>query len=220
MRGRDPRQLANGGGHAYGVVHEESGDVEACKQILKDCIASACGGEAGEMPAMPESAPTDALSDNAETPAPAPEEDPTALTALSVALKELTGSESPGEIVTWLKGIAQRIDSLDADRAALELSSRRELVGTLVKLGVEFPSTAWEGDPKNRKPVKRLADEPIEELRARVKLLSAARPRTGGEKPTSAETLTITDAHRVGAKKLGITPEEFAQRAAGAVVTA
>ena len=76
----------------------ESGDVEACKQILKDCIASACGGEAGEMPAMPESAPTDALSDNAETPAPAPEEDPTALTALSVALKELTGSESPGEI--------------------------------------------------------------------------------------------------------------------------
>jgi hypothetical protein len=63
--------------------------------------------------------------------------------------------------------------SVTADRAKLEATERRQLVGELVRLGVEIPATAW-GDDKGTVPVKRLAEEPIDELRARVKTLAAA----------------------------------------------
>jgi hypothetical protein len=65
----------------------------------------------------------------------------------------------------------------NANVRALEESSRFGLVSELIRLGAETPATAWIGKAKDRKPVKRLADEPIVQLRARVASLRAAAPR-------------------------------------------
>jgi hypothetical protein len=96
--------------------------------------------------------------------------------ALAKALKTLTGKSSAGEAVEEYKRMKARVDVLDREHAALELSARRELVADLIKMGVETPALAWDGEPEDRKPVARLAAEPIDGLRARVKALSKSRP--------------------------------------------
>lgn len=191
----------------------EAGDADGALALLKDLIASAAG-------AAPEAAaPEEAMAETPETPEnpAAPGEEPAAAAALSV-LTQLTGKASAGEAVTWLRERFARIDTLDADRAALDLSSRRELIANLVELGVEFPSTAWEGDPAKRMPVKRLSDEPLESLRSRIALLQKARPASP-KAPRSAapDVTTLTDSELAAAKKRGLSPEQFAARKANAV---
>jgi hypothetical protein len=102
--------------------------------------------------------------------------------------------------------------ALAQDRAALENGERRKLVGELVKLGAETPATAWQNDD-GKTPVKRLADEPIAELRARVQKLSAAR---GGRVGTVTDPKPPSSSGELTAEQLrictetGCKPEVFA----------
>jgi hypothetical protein len=138
---------------------------------------------------------TDALADTAEPPPEEKKEDEAAL----AALKKLAGKSSAGETVAVFQSAMARLEKIDADSrdsaAALDLSSRRELIGELVKCGAEFPSTAWKGKPEDRVPVDRLASESLESLRERVSLHKKNRPQKI-ETPSSA-----VDAD-------GLTPDE------------
>jgi hypothetical protein len=198
----------------------EKGDEAAALALLKELIAEAAGGEA---PAdKPEG---EALAESPEAPAPKPgeEEEKAALSAL----KKLTGKDGLGEAVVALSALFADVAKIKTDAAVLELSSRRELVGELVKLGVELPATAWTGKPEDRNPVKRLLDEPIDDLRKRVAALSAAKPKPKG--PTAPETGTgeasdvALEVSKLSAgtlariKEKGLTPEQFIARRSAAV---
>jgi hypothetical protein len=97
-------------------------------------------------------------------------------------LLSITGRSSVSEAIAEVQrlrdivlGMEAREAKLAQERQVLENGERRELVGKLVKLGVELPATAW-SDKSGTVPVKRLQDEPISELRNRVAVLSVAKP--------------------------------------------
>jgi len=153
----------------------KNGDGAAALVILEEIVASAAGAPAEG------ASEADPLASGAD-PAMA-----AANTAALAALCKLTGKTGPGEAIVALTALQAQVEKLAAESAAVELTQRRELVGELVKLGVEFPSTAWDGEPKDRKPVERLAKEPIEGLRARVVQLRALRPTTGVKPPVESD---------------------------------
>lgn len=143
--------------------------------------------------------------------------DPAAVAALAELCK-LTGHKSAGEAVATIKSWGERISTLESREAALELDARRELIADLVKLGVELPATAWEGDAKDRKPVKRLAVEPIEELRTRVAQLRKVKPAPiEPPRRTLGDVSRLSDRDLAACKRLNITPEQFAERKENAV---
>lgn len=93
----------------------------------------------------------------------------------------LTGIKDPIEALAELSRrnrfaveIGEREAKLSADRASIEATERRSLIGKLVQLGVEIPATAW-SDDKGTVPCERLAKEPLDDLRGRVAKLSNAR---------------------------------------------
>ena len=185
-----------------------SGDEKAQAALLPEIVAAQAGGA----PADPPNA--DPMAASAGTP-PAdptkPDDKPVAASALAKAMGCATDAEAAAEIVKLRKQVNEHADGT----AAVELETRRELVGDLVKLGFEFPATAWAGDPKDRKPVKRLLDEPIGELRARV-LLCKATPRTAIEAPETgpgsdvqAEIAKLSKEKLDAIKAKGMTPEQF-----------
>lgn len=146
--------------------------------------------------------------------------------AVATALTKLTGCPTVDEAIERWATMSARISKLDAESAGLDLERRRELVGELVKLGVEFPSTAWEGKPEDRKPCKRLSDEPIAELRSRVALHRAA-PRTPAAPPVgelpdgggvtvkwSKGEIVISPREVKNCKTSGITLEAYAENKA------
>lgn len=190
-------------------------DADAALALLEDLVASAASG--GESAADSDAAPDDAATSMAEAPDPPAEDDEEEKTAASL-LKRLAGTESIGEAAHVLTGVIADVRALKRERAALDLSSRKELIARLVKLGVEIPSTAWDGDPDARKPVKRLLDEPLADLRSRVEKLERDRPAAhrppAGDAP---EVKVLSAAHAALAKKAGIDPAEFAARKAAAV---
>lgn len=187
----------------------EKGDAAAALELLKEVLAGA-PAEGGE-----------ALAGTPATPTEEQQAAAAALTALSAAF----GAKNPGELVTKVTALKSEVDSLAANRAALELSERRGLIAELVQLGAETPVTAWTGKPEDRNPCKRLSAEPIEDMRARVEALKAdrpeiatrgARPPKGGPAPAPK---TLSAADQAACKRLGITPEEFQARKASAVRT-
>lgn len=195
-------------------------DKDAAAEILKKMLVAGASGESGS--GAPPPAELGATGENAETP---PEEQEMA--ALSRELVTLSGRGSPGEAAAYFRELHAASVASKADRAKLESSERRGLVAELVRLGVEFPHTAWAdkdaaGDA--RVPVKRLSDEPIAELRDRVAAHRTARgesaPPTGARPPVTPpagkEPVKLTREELAGCKRLGITPEEFAQRKAEA----
>jgi hypothetical protein len=185
----------------------ETGDQAACAEILKALIASAASG--GAPPAG------DPATESAEVPPPSEEEQ--ALAALSSRVLELTKCATAGEALTALSAMFDAATRAAADRAALEASERRGLISKLVTLGVEFPATAWSGNPTDFVPVKRLADEPIAELRARV-ALHVASPRAPIAPPVAGgEVTTLSATELAHCKKNNIDPTEFATRKANAV---
>ncbi len=174
-------------------------DGDAALAIAEAMLVSAASGDA----AAADSASTDALAASAEPTPPSPEEE-----ALEAALTLLTGIDGPAERAVFLTKLAEE----RAARATLELSSRFELVGELVKLGVEFPSTAFIGDPADRKLDERLALEPLAKLRARVATLKAAKkgaPVVAPPTRTDEQTVTLSAIDAANAKKAGMTPEQF-----------
>lgn len=123
-------------------------------------------------------------------------------------------SENVTEIEAWHASHVELETArakLAKDRATLESGERRKLVGELVKLGAETPATAW-ADDDAKAPCKRLVDEPIVELRARVAKLAKAKgaspvtPRP----PVSADALELTPEQLKICADTGCKPEVFA----------
>ena len=183
-------------------------DAEAAKTILQALIVTAASGASDSAPPVPDG--TDPLEQNVDEAPADPAEAPAdpnkkeAVAALS-ALTRLSGCAGYGEAIAFVTKLKADADAVLAQAAELEESSRLELVASLVKLGAELPGTAWAGEPKDRKPVARLLGEPIAELRARVKALSAAKgtaPKRLEAPPTGASSVTLSDSDQVIADKI------------------
>jgi len=193
----------------------EAGDEKAALEILKALVASAASGGASAEP-PPEVA---AASESAEPP---PADDAVAVAA-GRELMRITATDSPGAALEVFASTIERVRLIDADRAAVELSERRDLVATLVVAGAETPATAWEGEAEQRNPKKRLLDEPIAELRERVKLIAASRGiKKGGHRPPPSDDgapapRALNRTEIAACKRLGITETEFNARKASAV---
>jgi hypothetical protein len=166
----------------------KNGDSDAALALLEGMVAEAAGG--GEEP--PAEEPPAEMADEppveeelADDPEEEDEDKPAAMAA-ATRLCRMTGKATFGaavdEVEVWRQShlaLETERTKLAKERAALESSERRKLVGDLVKLGVELPATAWK-DSKGSVPCKRLQDEPIAELRNRVAVLSKARGGKGG----------------------------------------
>lgn len=187
----------------------KKGDGNGALQILEDCLVAMCcddpaaAGGSGEM----EMGGTPPPPPSAEAP-DEPAEDP-----LKKKLCVLAGRPTLSEALDVFTQKLARLSQLDADATRLENAQRVELVAELVKLGAELPSTAWEGDPSKRTPVKRLSAESLDELKARVAKIREARggrPR-GPEAPTGP-TVKLSAFELKEIKRLGWTPEEYAEK--------
>jgi len=202
----------------------ENNDPEACKEILKNVIAAAAGGATAEPPPAAEAGAT---QENAETPPPAPgdedAEDTEALAALARETLALVGAKDAKELRAKL---AARATAATASASTPEQIERRNLVSQLVQLRVELPARAWvrgedgsipDGDA--RVPVKRLAEEPLEELRARVADLSKAaglEVRNAGHRPPPKDApklRQLSSAELEWCRRNSMTPEQFLERA-------
>jgi hypothetical protein len=160
----------------------EGGDAAGALELLKSLIASAATGEAPKPPA--DDAPAEPLADDAEPP-PDPEKD-----QMSAQLRQLREERAADR---------RELDALRAERQEREDKERRALVGELVTLECELPATAWE-DPTDDapKPTKRLRDEPIADLRARVALQRESKPERPERRPPakSSETVELSEAEQ------------------------
>lgn len=194
----------------------KDGDANKALELLEAMVAEAAGGD--EAPAE-EAPPPDMMGD---APPAEEDEDKAEVMAATSKLMRLTGKETLGsaveEIETWREShikLEAESAKLAKERAALEANERRDLVAKLVRLGVEIPATAWK-DPLAKGglvPCKRLAEEPIAELRDRVAKLSAARPKSdeitappaGGD----GEGNELTEQQKKICVELGVKPEDF-----------
>jgi phage I-like protein len=181
----------------------KEGDAESAMAICEALLVDAASGEAPAAEPAPEAPAPEA----AAAPAPAEgeeedEEDKPAEMAAAARIMRLSGKTSVAaavdEIEAWrashLELEAGRA-KLAAEREALEGAERKAQIAELIKLGAETPATAW-ADPmaKTLKPCKRLASEPLAELRERVKALSAGRTESKNPKPAAKNTRTIAGA--------------------------
>lgn len=158
----------------------KNNDAAAALTILEALIvAAAGGGDTGGTPPADDGA--DPLAADAEPP-------PAKLAALK-ALRTVTGCASLGEAVETLKAWKVTRDQDATNAAALEETSRVELVGELVKLGYETPATAW-ADAEAKKPAAHLAAMAVTALRARVAAFKTAPKAAPGFKPPTSTTAT------------------------------
>jgi hypothetical protein len=172
-------------------------DGDAALQIAEAMLVTAASGGSEPPPAD--------VSDPLAVPAdPSPEDQ-----ALETALTTLTGADGPAERLTFLNKLIEDREKQAKRAADLELTSRFELVGELVKLNVEFPATAFEGDPKDRKLVSRLLVEPIADMRARVATHKAARGGPNLPPARGGDVITLSAVDQAAAKKRGLTAEQF-----------
>jgi len=188
----------------------ESGDAAKALEILKGLIASAAGAPAEAPADAPAEAP---VSESTDT--PPDDEDETRPPAQATA-------GAPAGVSALSADEAAELATLRADRIERDLAARRELVAGLVQLGAETPATAWQGDAKKRLPVKRLADEPLAELRARVAALRSAAPRQAvARRPdVAASELTEGEQRQLAAFKTQEQKDRFlALRASRKAVT-
>lgn len=192
----------------------EAGDAAAALAILKALIASAAGGGASDAAAEE---PAD-MAAGAAADAP-PAADQTAAIAASRELMRVTATKTPGEAVAALERVFASVKTLEADRAALDLSERQGLVAELVLAGAETPATAW-ADAEKRTPKARFMSEPITELRERTKIIKASRPAGGARPPvtTTTEAPKLSRAEIAACKRLNMTEAEFVAAKAVAVV--
>jgi phage I-like protein len=166
----------------------EGGDAAGALELLKSLIASAATGEAPDAPA--DDAPAEPLAEDAE-PEPDPEKD-----QMSAQLRQLREARAADR---------RELDALRAERQEREDTERRALVGELVTLECELPATAWDDPTEDApKPAKRLRDEPIADLRARVKALREGKPARTERRPPahSGETIKLSEAEQAAYNKL------------------
>lgn len=193
-------------------------DPDAIKAAATDMLAALAG--AGDAP--------DALSNTPSTPPPdpsAPGPDPKLPPpGTASALAKQFGVKSDAEIVTLFRGMQTQIEALSTERDTADLEARRDVIAELVKIGVETPATAWLGDAKDRKPVKRLASEPIADMKARLEVLRASRPAQRGHEPPEgadtdldAEVAKLSKVEIAACKKRGMDLKEYVVAKAAAV---
>jgi hypothetical protein len=175
----------------------KSGDAESAIAALEAMIAAAASS--GAPPAPADAGALDAAAD----PPPTDEEK-----AALAALRKHTKRSTLGEAVAELSTMASERAALAAERDALELDERRGLIAGLVKLGAETPATAWDGEPDKRVPCKRLASEPIADLRARCKALGAKAPAAPIAPPAVAADELTEEEKKLAAK---MTPSQLAR---------
>lgn len=192
-----------------------NGDGDAAIDILKQVLAASAGGAPPVEEAPVEGEPAPEGEGIAEG-------DEAASTVAASELIKLTGAATLADahttIAAWRTShlsLETDRDQVKADRAILEAKERRDLVGQLVKLGLEIPATAWELSDKGvptDKPCVRLAAEPILGLRARVALLSHGRKTidAGTPKPATGNAHGLTDQQLAICNELGCEPETFA----------
>lgn len=178
----------------------KNGDAAAALAQLEQILIDAASG-GGAAPAAPAA---DATAQTADPTAPA--DDPLAAKAASIAatLDKVVAT------LSQITPVLERANVLAGETAAAELEQRRGLIAELVQLGIEFPSTAWDGEPEKRVPCARLNVESIAQLRDRVAKHRAA-PRGPVAPPAGeVEGVAALSADDLAAcKTRGITPEQF-----------
>lgn len=192
------------------------GDEKAQAALLPEIVAAMAGAEGAEdAPAVdPMAAAADSPAEDPNAPAVAASKE---LSPIAKALGCATEEEAAQAVLKLQKQVNEHA----AASAAVELETRRGLVTELVKLGVEFPATAWKGKPEDRIPADRLAAEPIADLRARVELHKAAGPRVPAEAPPTGSTeIKLSKVEQGYCTKHGLTPEQFQARKASVARTA
>lgn len=170
----------------------KNGDTEAALALLEEMIADAAAG--GAASTDPAAAAQDASAPAADQPPPSPDAEMAALGRMACLI---TGSKDAGVALLTLRELHANSQLAAKEAAANAVRERNALVAELVVCGAEFPATAWERDASGaipegdaRRPVKRLADESLDSLRERVKLLKASRASGGGFRPpTTGESV-------------------------------
>lgn len=164
----------------------------------------------------------------ASVPPPAPEMEASAapveeepkkdeMAAASSRLIRLSGkatlSAALEDVAAWRASHLEReaeMAKLAAERVALEAGERRKLVAELVRLGAETPHTS--GLAVNA-IAKRLADEPLDDLRSRVAALSK-RPANAPARTAPNAAHNLTPEQLAICARTGCKPEDFAALAA------
>jgi hypothetical protein len=202
-------------------------DAKGALDLLGRLLASALGGE---VPPDPEDAPPpagDGGADETTEPAPAaaaarvvvaPPADKS-LVVLGRAALALTGVSDPGEAIAEIArrsalavDLEQREASVARDRAVLELTERKALVASLVKVGAETPATSGLATGTL---APRLMSEPIAELRARVAAMTAARPTAARVVPPTDDPIEATPEVIAKCKAKGVDPKAYLATRAG-----
>ncbi len=202
-------------------------DAKGALELLNRLLASALGGEDA---ADPEDAPPpagDGGADEAQEPGePMPAAaarvvvEPDALAALGRAALALVGKTDPGEAIAEIArrsalavGVEEREAAVARDRAVLELTERKALVASLVKIGAETPATSGLATGTL---APRLVSEPIAELRARVAAMTAARPAARVAPPAGTDDdADLSPAERAKCATRGVSTTAYLATRAG-----
>lgn len=190
----------------------KDGDGDAALALLEKLLTGA-----GDTPADPaEGAPPTAAGEPAATPPePAPAAASAADAPATAMLLRVTGARSLADAEPILRSAITAARTADADRTAVTMTARRELIVELIQLGAETPATAWEGRPEDRKPKARLMSESIEDMRARIVSLKARSGTSSGHTPPvgeaaiAAAVAELSPALLTKIKASGRTPEQF-----------
>jgi phage I-like protein len=162
-------------------------DEEDDEDDLDDAEMSAAGAAPPPAPAKPDAPPDEKKA----TMAARKQARKTVRLARRTAHREIltkTGEKTTlaalSKIETWRSAyldVEASREKLAKERAALELTERREHVTSWVKLGKEDPGTAF--DPETKALLEPWASLPIEKIRERSEKLKAGAPKTPNAKP-------------------------------------
>ncbi len=207
-----------------------SQDRDAALALLPEIITGVAAEEGSEEAPPAEGTPPTAASEPAATPPADPTKPVNEADAPATAmLLRITGARNLAEAEPILSSAIRSARTADADRTAVTMTARRELIAELIGLGAETPVTAWEGNAADLKPKARLLTESLEDMRSRIVSLKA---RNGGAGPggghtpppagsgdgrtfnTSHGAVTLTASELQNCEELGAKPEDYAKNKA------
>jgi len=194
-------------------------NVEDVIAAIGALMAKVKAGVEGEEPEAEAEAPAE-MSEEPEQMAGAVDEDKLEAKALRSQLLRDTGAptamQALSQVAAWkashLALEAEKV-KLAKERAAMEAGERKALVADLVKLGAETPATCGLASGRI---VKRLADEPIAELRDRVAALSKSRGVTSSPKAPVSGAVELSARELAMCASMNIDPKDYAARKASA----